>query len=96
MAASLIVITGPMFSGKSGELIRLLSRHTYARKRIITAKPVIDTRQTTIRSRRINEDGLSVINEELPALEIANQAELEEVIKRQIPDVLAIDECHFF
>jgi thymidine kinase len=38
------VICGPMFSGKSEELIRRLRRATVARKRVQVFKPVIDTR----------------------------------------------------
>jgi thymidine kinase len=38
------VICGPMFSGKSEELIRRLRRAMYARKRVQVFKPVIDVR----------------------------------------------------
>jgi thymidine kinase len=38
------VICGPMFSGKSEELIRRLRRAMFARKRVQVFKPVIDTR----------------------------------------------------
>src|SRR5215472_7438694 len=38
------VICGPMFSGKSEELIRRLRRATIARKRVEVFKPVIDDR----------------------------------------------------
>ncbi len=38
------VICGPMFSGKSEELIRRLRRANIARKRVQVFKPVIDTR----------------------------------------------------
>src|SRR5437868_13347449 len=38
------VICGPMFSGKSEELIRRLRRSTIARKRVQVFKPIIDTR----------------------------------------------------
>ncbi|MCX6620764.1 MAG: thymidine kinase, partial [Acidobacteria bacterium] len=38
------VICGPMFSGKSEELIRRLRRATIARKRVQVFKPVIDIR----------------------------------------------------
>ena len=37
-------ICGPMFSGKSEELIRRLRRATIARKRVQVFKPSIDTR----------------------------------------------------
>src|SRR5260370_42574370 len=38
------VICGPMFSGKSEELIRRLRRATFARKRVQVFKPAIDVR----------------------------------------------------
>lgn len=38
------VVCGPMFSGKSEELIRRLRRAMIARKRVQVFKPVIDTR----------------------------------------------------
>src|ERR1051326_6028098 len=38
------VICGPMFSGKSEELIRRLRRSMIARKRVQVFKPTIDTR----------------------------------------------------
>ena len=38
------VVCGPMFSGKSEELIRRLRRATIARKRVAVFKPEIDTR----------------------------------------------------
>src|ERR1700683_5265033 len=38
------VICGPMFSGKSEELIRRLRRAMIARKRVQVFKPIIDTR----------------------------------------------------
>ncbi len=96
MSAYLKVITGPMFSGKSEELIRLMRRHTYARKRIIAIKPKTDTRQNGIRSRQINEAGESITFAEFPALEVSDRAELSAIVTEHIPDVLAIDECHFF
>jgi thymidine kinase len=41
------VICGPMFSGKSEELMRRLRRAMIARKRVQVFKPVIDTRYST-------------------------------------------------
>ena len=43
-AGSLEVITGPMFSGKSEELIRRLKRARIARQRVACFKPSIDLR----------------------------------------------------
>ncbi|MGC8608451.1 MAG: thymidine kinase, partial [Thermoplasmata archaeon] len=40
----LIVITGPMFSGKTSRLIEFLERHTLAGRKVILFKPDIDGR----------------------------------------------------
>jgi thymidine kinase len=40
------VIVGPMFSGKSEELIRRLKRAEIARQRVQIFKPIIDQRYT--------------------------------------------------
>jgi thymidine kinase len=39
-----IAIVGSMFSGKTEELIRLLNRHVYAKRKVRLFKPAIDTR----------------------------------------------------
>lgn len=96
MPAEMIVMTGPMFSGKSEEVIRLVKRHLIAREKVISVKPVEDTRQDTIRSREVNAAGESVTKIEIPAFAIANTADLEELIKAHQPHVLAIDEAQFF
>lgn len=41
---SLEVIAGPMFSGKSGELIERLKRHEIAKRSVMAFKPSIDVR----------------------------------------------------
>ena len=38
------VICGPMFAGKSEELIRRIKRLEYAKKKVIVFKPLIDNR----------------------------------------------------
>src|SRR5574344_2207289 len=38
------VITGPMFAGKSEELLRRINRLKYAKKKYLVFKPVIDNR----------------------------------------------------
>ena len=58
------VICGPMFSGKTEELIRRLRRAEYAKQRVSIFKPLTDKRysdnyivshnQTKIKSKRIN------------------------------------------
>ncbi len=54
MAGKIEVITGPMFSGKTTELLRRLERYTLSKKSYYAVKPEKDTREqntsiTTIR-----------------------------------------------
>ena len=52
------VICGPMFSGKSEELIRSLRRATIARKRVEVFKPVIDSRYSKDEIAALQRDGV--------------------------------------
>jgi len=84
------VIVGPMFSGKSEELIRRLKRARIAKQRVACYKPDIDLRyhRTAIASHSSQTHEASVIStvEDLRA-KLAPQ--LEEV------DVVGIDEAQF-
>jgi thymidine kinase len=44
MKGKIEVITGPMFAGKTTELLRRLERYSLAGKNVVVCKPVIDTR----------------------------------------------------
>jgi thymidine kinase len=50
------VITGPMFSGKTETLIRLIRRSRYANQDVLLFKPATDTRQKHICSRNGHEE----------------------------------------
>jgi thymidine kinase len=91
----LTVITGPMFSGKSEELIRLAKRQKYAKKKILTIKPRLDTRQSSIRSRQVQDDGTITTHAELDAKEVSSREEFETLLAIENPDALFIDEAHF-
>jgi thymidine kinase len=85
------VITGPMFSGKSEELIRRLKRARIARQRVLCFKPDIDLRyqRTAIASHSAQtHDAVTVANVERLRGELAPL--LHEV------DVIGIDEAQFF
>ena len=85
------VITGPMFSGKSEELIRRLKRARIARQRVACFKPDIDLRyhRTSIASHSAQTH---------EAVTVANVARLREALYEQLPDVevIGIDEAQFF
>lgn len=97
--AYLKVITGPMFSGKTEELIRILHRSDLAGKKIIVVKPRLDVRtENEIASRRTS-DGKSkdfTKSGSFPATPIETAQELGDIIKKEQPTILAIDEAQFF
>lgn len=84
------VITGPMFSGKSEELIRRLKRAKIARQRVVCFKPDIDLRyhRTAIASHSSQTHDACVV---------ANVERLREALFPQINDVevVGIDEAQF-
>src|SRR5579864_6893116 len=68
------VIVGPMFSGKSEELIRRLKRAEIARQRVQIFKPVIDQRYA-------HTDIVSHSGLELPSQVVRNAAEIFEKVQ---------------
>src|ERR1700728_5247545 len=85
------VIVGPLFSGKSEELIRRLKRARIARQRVACFKPDIDLRyhRTAIASHSAQTH---------EAVTVANVARLRAELYQQLPDgeVIGIDEGQFF
>jgi len=85
------VITGPMFSGKSEELIRRLKRARIARQRVACFKPDIDLRyhRTAIASHSAQTHD---------AVTVANVAYLRQALYPQLSEVevIGIDEAQFF
>lgn len=85
------VITGPMFSGKSEELIRRLKRARIARQRVACFKPDIDLRyhRTSIASHSAQTH---------EAVTVANVEGLREALypKLNLIDVVGVDEVQFF
>jgi thymidine kinase len=84
------VITGPMFSGKSEELIRRLKRARIARQRVACYKPDIDLRyhRTAIASHSAHTH---------EATTVPNVEHLREALYPQLDaiDVIGIDEVQF-
>lgn len=82
------VICGPMFSGKSEELIRRITRYQIARVPNQTFKPVIDDRYAT--DEVVSHSSLSVSAEP-----VASSADLLAAV-RDRTEVVGIDEAQFF
>jgi len=85
------VITGPMFSGKSEELIRRIRRAKIARQRVLCFKPDIDLRyhKTAIASHSAQTQDACVV---------PNVERLREALFPQMDEmeVLGVDEAQFF
>lgn len=85
------VITGPMFSGKSEELIRRLKRAQIARRHVVCFKPDLDIRyhRNAIASHSAQT---------LDALPVTNVEELKTVLLPMLDsvEVVGIDEAQFF
>ncbi len=88
------VITGPMFSGKSEELIRRLKRARIARQRVACFKPDIDLRyhHTAIASHSQQTHDAAVVtpNSDRLRAELFPSGQVDQV------DVIGIDEVQFF
>jgi len=81
------VICGPMFSGKSEELIRRLRRAMIARKRVEVFKPVIDNRYST-------DEIVSHGDLRMKSMVVSNAGEITERIDWR-SEVVGIDEANF-
>lgn len=84
------VICGPMFSGKTTELIARLKAHAAAGRRVLAVKPARDTRYGM--GVLVTHDGRS-----LGAAEMERGAELTQaMVGEDGVEVLGVDEAHFF
>ncbi|WP_425148163.1 thymidine kinase [Deinococcus sp.] len=93
------VIVGPMFSGKSEELIRRLNRALIARQRVLVFKPAIDDRYQT-------DQVASHAGRVLAAIPVGSTAQVRahltgagallEAPEVLWPDVVGFDEAQFF
>jgi thymidine kinase len=92
MPGRLEVITGPMFSGKTEELIRRVMRAKQKGQKVLVFKPQIDTRYS--RSEVISHGGLCVEARIIETLPVETLLEVWDPSTR--PDVIAIDEAQFF
>ncbi|WP_069650552.1 thymidine kinase [Caloranaerobacter ferrireducens] len=82
------VVVGPMYSGKSEELIRRLRRAQIARQKIQVFKPSIDDRYS------VNEV-VSHNGEKIKAIPVKNSDEIYKLLSDDT-EVIGIDEVQFF
>jgi len=83
------VIAGPMFAGKTEELLRRVRRATIAGRSVVIVSHALDTRAG--RDRVASHAGLDA-----PSRKVASAADIEAAIGDEAPEMLAIDEAHFF
>jgi len=90
---SLEVVCGPMFSGKSEELIRRVKRVQISGKRFLLFKPAIDNRydlnHVVSHDQRKFEAIITGVNSE--AL-----SEIEKLVDKEFPEVIAFEEGNFY
>ena len=82
------LVAGPMFSGKSEELIRLLRRAAIARQRIQVFKPALDNRYS-------EDDVVSHSQWRLPCEVVERAADIHDRLDPRT-EVVGIDEGQFF
>ncbi len=82
------IITGPMYCGKSEELIRRINRVKIAKQKIKVFKPIIDNRYD--KNNVVSHNGKSI-----EAISVDHPEEIFNKIDDSI-DVVAIDEIQFF
>ncbi|QMS85025.1 thymidine kinase [Candidatus Xianfuyuplasma coldseepsis] len=81
------VICGPMFAGKTEELLRRVKRLEYAKKNIVVFKPNIDNRYS-------EGEVVSHNNNRTKSVNIASASQIFDYIDSET-DVVAIDEVQF-
>jgi thymidine kinase len=82
------VIVGPMYGGKSEELIRRVKRAKIAKQKVQVFKPIIDNRYS--KTEVVSHDGIKV-----EAICVDYSSHILELVDNDT-DVVAIDEVQFF
>ena len=85
---SIEVICGPMFAGKSEELLRRINRLIYAKKNFVVFKPNLDNRYS-------ETEVVSHNKKSHKAISISNSSELAKYINDKT-EAVCIDEVQFF
>lgn len=93
--ARLEVITGPMFSGKSEELIRRLRLAAFAERRLLLVKPSMDNRAERNIFDMAGEDKKLGSYPKLIREPASSAANLDDLINSLNPNILGIDETQF-
>ncbi|WP_456423597.1 thymidine kinase [Thermococcus sp.] len=87
------VITGPMFAGKTSELIKRIERQAYAKRRVALFKPSIDDRYS--REEVVAHNGLRYKAYVVPT-STEGVSGIVKLTEREKLEVIGIDEVQFF
>lgn len=87
------VITGPMFAGKTTELIKRIERQAFAKRRVALFKPAIDTRYSA--EEVVAHNGLRYDAFVVPT-NGEGVRQIEEITLREGFEVIGVDEVQFF
>lgn len=90
---SLEIVCGPMFSGKSEELIRRIKRVQISGKNFVLFKPAIDDRYDAKYVVSHDQRKLEAV---MTGTDAAAIKEMEQLVLRENPEVIAIDEGNFY
>lgn len=87
---NLTIITGPMFAGKTEELLRQIHCAQYAQKKVLIFKSSLDNRYSAT-------EITSHLNDKIAAITINKSKEIDEYLKKNSrTEYIFIDELHFF
>lgn len=93
--ARLEVITGPMFSGKSEEMVRRLRLAAFTERKLLLVRPSMDSRLERNIFDMVSEDKKLGGYKKLTKESISSAANLDNLINSLNPDILGIDETQF-
>lgn len=97
--ATLTAIVGPMYSGKSEELLRLIKRAQIVKKRILVIKSPVDTRyEDHVVTRVLDpmDPEKFIVAAKHPAHTVHDAETFKRLVHEHDPDIIAIDEVQFF
>lgn len=102
--ARLEVITGPMFSGKSEELVRRMGRSAWANRRILLVKPSSENRGARNifcliegdEARKIEGNKKLKGYDRLAKRSLEHSKELRNLVDSFRPELIVLDEAQFF
>lgn len=82
------VVCGPMFAGKTEELIRRIKRLEYAKQNVLVFKPAVDVRYE-------KDEIVSHNLSKKPSIVVGTSAEIMDYVQ-EATDAIVIDEAQFF